>query len=117
MITRTKSEYLVNMKLHYPTVAAKIDIDTDLQSFGGKRSFHAAFDAASMPQTPVLYNAGVIEAHTKLVAREGTEGSIGELVCGACVHFCGPPLRTHAEVRISLGHRGKCCSWSKSRLL
>jgi hypothetical protein len=87
MITRTKTEELVNMKLHYPTVTAKIDIQMDLPGIGKKRDFHIAFNAPSMPQTPVLYNESVIDAHTKLVAMEDTEGRFGE-ACLRCLCLC-----------------------------
>ncbi len=74
MVTRTKDESLANMKLHYPAVTATVDIDMDLPTGGKKRSFHLTFDTKSMPQTPVLYNVGIIEPHTKLVVLEDAEG-------------------------------------------
>lgn len=76
-VTRTKDETAdstqtaidANMKIHYPTVSAGLDINFDLP-VGKKRTYSMSFPAKVLPTPPLMYNPLPIKLHTRLFVVE-----------------------------------------------
>eukprot|EP00972_Heterocapsa_arctica_P012975 1906647-Heterocapsa_arctica.AAC.1 len=66
MVTRTTVAEQANLKVHYPSTTARVDIDLGLP-VGKKRTFSVAFEQKKFPQIPVLFNPNAIKQHTRLL--------------------------------------------------